>query len=104
MVLDPDADESGAWAASLYKEADLDISFVTSEEAHTDIPYSITFSANGESGDTSNVVWQASPLEIIPGRQIVMQVGATFLADPTSGTDPFSVTLVNQEAAYADPS
>ena len=102
LALDPDA--GTAWTANLFKEADLDISFVSNEEAGTGVDYSITFSANGESGDTSNVIWQVAPLDIIPGRQIVMNVVGTFLADPTAGADPFSVTLVNQETAYADPS
>jgi hypothetical protein len=36
-----------------------------------------------------------TPLEVIPGRQIVMNVRGTFLADPTSSDSPITATLVN---------
>jgi hypothetical protein len=99
MMMDPDA--SVNWTANLLKEGSIDISFISNQIADGDAtPYSLTFSANGESGATSNVVFTATPIDIVPGRQIVMNVTGTFLADPTTGDSPISASLVSQEASY----
>jgi len=98
MMLDPAGGSS--WAADLMKEGSIDLSFVSNQEIVSGSrPYSILVAANGQSGDAGNVVFSVNPLQIVPGRQVVMDVTGTFLADDTS---PFSVTLVNERATAYD--
>ena len=106
MMFDP---AGGAqWVANVYKEADIKLVFASTEDAalvkptgqtSTVRPYSLTISANGQSGQNANVVWTAQSPELIAQRQIVMQVTGTFLASPDGGT-PITLTLVNQRASY----
>lgn len=100
MSLDPAG--GSTWVASLFKEGDIDISFISNVIADGTTPYSLTFHANGQAAATgdSNVVFQAAPIDIVPGRQVTMDIVGTFLADPTAGDEPVSVELVNLETSY----
>lgn len=96
MSLDPAG--GSAWTADLLKEGSIDLEFVSNEPANpstpTSRPHSMKFEANGDSG-MPNVVFQVAPLAVVPGRQIVMNVTGTFLADPTAADNPLSATLIN---------
>lgn len=95
MAYDPAA--GSAWAAEVFKEANLNFVFNSDQEADTAVPYSLTVTANGNSGDTANVVWSCRPIGLRAGRQVTMQVNGLFLADATL---PVQVDLVNTEATY----
>jgi hypothetical protein len=99
IMYDPAA--GSAWVANMFKEASLDIQFVSDTLAKTAIPYSLSIAANGDNAasGTSNVAWTAQPLNLRAGKQIVMGVTGMFLADH-SGADPITMTLVNQTASY----
>ncbi len=98
IMYDPAA--GSAWVASMFKEANLDISFVSDALAKTAVPYSVSIAANGHTGDgLSNVAWTAQPLNLRAGKQIVMGITGMFLADHAGG-DPLTVTLVNQKISY----
>ena len=106
MMFDP---AGGAeWVANVYKEADINLQFASTEDAavikpagvtSTQRPYSLTIEANGQSGQDANVVWTAEPPALVAQRQIVMNVTGTFLASPDGGT-PITLTLVNRRASY----
>jgi hypothetical protein len=97
MMYDPAGGSS--WVASVMREADFTLSFDSPIEAATGVPYSFGIAANGSSGDAANVTWTAQPINIQAGRQIIMNITGTFLADPAAG-DPITLTLTNQEASY----
>ena len=86
----------------MFKEANLDISFVSDVTAKTAVPFSLGIQANAQAAATgnSNIAWTAQPLSLRAGKQIVMGITGMFLADPSGTLDPITVTLVNQFAAY----
>lgn len=92
-----DPDQAGAWTAKVFREADFLLNFKSDKTFVNDtavtVPYEFTIAANGNSGDTANVVWTAAPLELIAQRQVVMQLQGTFLAD-SAGNTPITITLV----------
>jgi hypothetical protein len=99
MMIDPDG--GNAWVAEIFKEADFKLEFSSDQEAASGVPYKISIAANGEnqaSGD-ANVAWSAQPVSVRAGRNLIMNVTGTFLADPLAG-DPISVELTNQTASY----
>ncbi len=91
-----------AWAANMFKEANLDISFVSDQLVKALVPYSLSIQANAQAAATgnSNIAWTAQPLSLRAGKQIVMGITGMFLADPSGTLDPISVTLVNNLTAY----
>jgi hypothetical protein len=93
IMYDPAA--GGAWAASVFKEANINLQFVSDQEADTGYPYSILVEANGSTGAAANVAWSATPIRLRAGTQVTMAVTGTFLADPAAG-QPITVTLTNQ--------
>jgi hypothetical protein len=97
MMYDPAGGSS--WVASVMREADFALSFDSPIEAATGVPYSFSIAANGQSGDNANVTWTAQPIVLNAGRQIIMNITGTFLADPLAGA-PITLTLTNQEASY----
>jgi hypothetical protein len=98
IMYDPDG--GAAWAADVFKEANISLSF----DSDTNIgagttPYSFTIKANEQtqaSGD-ANVTWTGQALDLIAQRQIVMQLQGTFLADPLA-TQPVKLTVVNDKS------
>jgi len=96
MMMDPEGGTD--WAADLLKEGSIDLSFISNEIAEGTTPYSLKFMANGDSGN-GNVVFTVTPLDIIPGRQLVMDVTGTFLADPVADS-PVSAELVSLKTTY----
>ena len=91
-----------AWVASIFKEADLKLQFLSDQDivAGFSTPYTLSIAANGQSGADANVMWSAQPVRITPGRQIVMIVTGMFLASPTVD-EPITVSVTNGTAAYA---
>ena len=92
MAYDPAA--GSAWAADVFREADLNIELTSDVEAATGTPYSLTIAANGQnaaSGD-ANVYWSVDPLPIRAGGQIVMNVTGIFAAYSAA---PITLTLIN---------
>ncbi len=88
-----------AWAAAMFREANIKVQFNSTVMADLAVPYSLTITANGASGAGANVVWSAQPVNIKAGKQITMALRGTFLADPAGG-EPVKVTLVNKVASY----
>jgi len=97
MMYDPDG--GSAWVAKVMREANFVLSFDSPIEAAAGVPYSFAIAANGESGDNANVTWTAQPIVLNAGRQIILNITGTFLADPLAG-DPITLSLTNQEASY----
>ena len=97
MMYDPAS--GSAWVAEAMREADINISFDSPVEAATGVPYSFSIAANGASGAGANIVWTAQPIPLSAGRQIILNITGTFLADPAAG-DPITLSLTNQEASY----
>jgi len=99
MLYDPAS--SGDWIASMYKEADFKIYLESDQLAGGSTKHSLTINANGqtEASGNANVVWTATPLDLIAQRQIVMNVSGMYIASPTA--DPtIEVVLVNDVATY----
>ena len=98
VTYDPAA--GNAWVADMLKEADIVFTMASNVEAEAGVPHSITIEANGDTqaSGTANIAWSATPLGLRAGRQVVMSLTGTFLADSTGA--PITVTVVNTEAAY----
>jgi hypothetical protein len=107
MMLDPAG--GSAWVADLLKESDISLKFVSNAIAGLNVavpvPFSFEVKANGSAvAGEENVVFQVSPLDLIPGRQITMNVVATFLADPSASDSPASIDLINTNSVgYEEP-
>ena len=97
MMYDPAG--GAAWVAEVMREADFTLSFASPIEAAPGVPYSFSIAANGESGANANVVWTCQPIVMKAGKQIIMNITGTFLADPLAG-DPIVLTLVNSNDSY----
>ncbi len=97
MMYDPAA--GADWVASVFREAAFKLEFKAAQEIAAGVPYSISIAANGKSDADANVVWSATPIQMQAGRNIIMNVVGTFLAD-NSGATPITVELVNKTAAY----
>jgi len=96
MAYDPA--QGGAWAAAVFKEADILLEFETEEEIDPGVNYKFSIAANGSSGDSANVEWSVTPIALQAGAQIVLNVTGTFIADAVS--DPITVVLSNLTDAY----
>lgn len=95
-----DAAGGSAWAADMLREADIKLELVSDVEYDTGKPNMLTIAANGESGDSANVVWSVAPISVRAGRQILMSVTGMFLADPSGAIEPITVTLKNEQVSY----
>ena len=93
MAYDPAS--GSAWAADVFREADLNIELTSDIEAATGTPYSLTIAANGQNAASgaANVYWSVQPLPIRAGGQIVMNVTGIFAAYSSA---PITLTLINQ--------
>jgi hypothetical protein len=91
-----------AWVAKMFRNANFGLTFRSPVSAgkpalKDEIPYSFTIKANGSSDlDAANVVWSARPLNFRAGRQIMMAVTGTFLADAS----PIEIDLTNCTPSY----
>lgn len=97
MLYDPAS--SGAWVAKMYRESDFLLKMESDQIAGGTTPHSITIKANGQteaSGD-ANVIWTATPLDLIAQRQIVMNVSGMYIASPTVD-ETIEIELVNDIA------
>jgi len=97
MMYDPAG--GAAWVAEVMREADFNLQFDSPVEAATDVPYSFSIAANGQTGANANVVWTCQPIVLQSGRQVIMNIVGSFLADPLAG-DPITLTLVNTTESY----
>jgi hypothetical protein len=97
IMIDPAG--GAAWAASIFREANFKIIMRSDIEIDTGVPYSLTIEANGASGANANVTWQAQPIPMRAGRQLIMAVTGTFLASPIVAA-PLKLTLVNATSSY----
>jgi len=97
MMYDPQG--GSAWVAEVMREADFLLKFDRPIEAASGVPHSFSITANGESGANANVTWTAQPIPLNAGRQIIMSITGTFLADPLAG-DPISLSLTNTTESY----
>ena len=98
-----DPADGATWVADLLRKSDVSIKLASPAPANgtEGRPNSVEIKANGDASNP-NVVFTVAPLDIVPGRQIIMDVTGTFLADPTGLFDPLTVELINGTAtAYA---
>ena len=95
-------DQAGgaAWTADIFREADIELEFVSDQMVSGTTPYSLKIEANGLTGNTANVQWSVQPIAIQAGRQMKMVISGIFTASSTAA-EPITVTLVNSEAAYS---
>lgn len=96
MMYDPAG--GSTWVADVMREGDIKLDLVSDQKALLTNPYKLTIAANGQTGGAGNVIWTAQPIGVRAGRQVVMNVTGTFLAD--SALEPVTVTLVNDTATY----
>jgi hypothetical protein len=96
MMYDPAG--GSAWAADLFKEADINLKFQSNKEVGTGtpVPYSITIKGNGGAGDAGNIIWSADPIGVRAGRNVLMNMTGVFLATDTGS--PVTVEVVNGQA------
>ena len=98
-----DPADGGAWAAEMFREANLDFQFDSDTEADTGVPYSIRIDANAQtqaSGD-ANVYWTGQPIGLRAGRQVTLNMTGLFVRGP-SGQEPITITSINTDAAEYD--
>lgn len=97
LMYDPAS--GAAWAAEVYKEGNITLSFDSDVDADPGgTPYSLTFKGNGQSTQANaNIVWTVSPISLRAGRQVTAVVTGTFIASPTADT-PITVELMNQKS------
>lgn len=94
-----DAAGGSAWTAAMLREAAIKFELVSDTSYDTAKPHKIVVSANGDSGTDANIVWSVAPIGIRAGRQILMNVSGTFIAD-NAGGEPITVDLYNDKASY----
>lgn len=96
MAYDPAG--GSAWAADVFKEADLNIDFISDVESSPGFPFKFSIAANGsnQASGLANVAWSVQPLGLRSGRQVTMRMTGLFL----SATTPLSIVLDNTDLAY----
>ena len=95
-----DAAGGSTWTAAMMREADIKLELVSDITYDTGKPYKLVIKANGNSGNSANVVWSVAPIGIRAGRQILMNVTGMFIADPSGAIEPITVELYNNKATY----
>jgi hypothetical protein len=101
MMYDPAG--GSAWVASMYKEGNILVdlkSDVLAATVPSNIPYELKIQANGQTGDNSNVFWDCQPIALKAGRQLLLNITGTYVADPAGTNDPLVVTLINKQTSY----
>ena len=99
MTYDPAG--GSTWAASLFREAAINIilkSDVKADVANS-LSYQLSIEGNGSNAASglANIVWSASPIGLRAGRQVIMAVNGVFLADATL---PIRAKLINLKTVY----
>ena len=99
MAYDPAA--GAAWAAAMYKEANITLSFVSDQLTGAGLAaYSLTIHGNKcPAAGLPNIVWTCTPIALRAGRQVIMNMTGTFLASPDADP-PIDAVLVNATTAY----
>lgn len=93
MMYDP---AGGAdWAAGMFKEADILLRLRSAYEAAVGVPFEINLKASP--GD-DNITWQAAPIGLRAGRQVVMAI--TGIVTSIASGSPMTAELINDVAAY----
>lgn len=87
------------WLPTIFREANFKLEFSSDIEVDTGVPYKFIIAANGATGAGANVTWSCQPISMKAGRQIILAVTGTFLADPTGAT-PLTLSLINGTASY----
>ncbi len=92
IMYDP-AGSASAWTASVFKEGNLKLDLISPEAAGSstagDTYYQLSFDFDVTD---DNIVWQAAPIALRAGRQVVMQVTGTVT---NSANEPITATLTN---------
>ena len=97
IMYDPAA--GSTWLPDIMREANFKLEFKSDQLAEPGVPYSFGIAANGGSGAAANVVWSCQPIPLKAGKQVMLAVTGTFLADPAGGS-PLTLSLVNQTPSY----
>jgi hypothetical protein len=97
MMYDPAA--GSEWVAEVMRNANFVLKFDSPVEAATGTPYSFSIAANGQASANANVVWTCQPIVLQPGRNVMLNITGTFLADPLAG-DPITLSLTNTTESY----
>lgn len=101
MNYDPAA--GAAWAAQMYKEADIKLLFTsdTLTGPASGVYQSLQIKGNGcnAASGNANVIWSCTPIALRAGRQVVMNMTGTFVASPDADP-PVTATLINPTASY----
>ena len=84
IALDPA--DGASWVAEVLKSGTM-IQFKTATEMVEGAPYHIYVTCSG------NIAWTVAPLDIVPGRQLIMDITGTILANDAAS--PVSVQLQN---------
>jgi len=96
-----------AWLAAMLKDGTIDLKFSSAPKVISGgaLANSFEILANGQAatgaGVTPNVAWTASPMNFQTGKQVIMNVVGTFLADPSGANSPITMKLVNSTSTYA---
>jgi len=98
MMYDPAG--GNAWAAAMFREAAFKMDFLSDKMADPLVPYKMSISGNGQTGDNANVIWSAQPIGLRAGRNVIMSVSGIFLADPSTSANPISISLISKTASY----
>jgi hypothetical protein len=89
-----------AWVANILK-AGFNLVLSSDQYISATVPtqfYSLAVQADGNTGDSSNVYWTASPIGLRAQRQVIMNLTGVVTA---SSTSPIKFTLYNNRASYS---
>ena len=95
MAYDPA--DGGAWAASIFKAADISLHFKSAQCYHDTDPYAIKVLANSHTDNDANIAWSVAPIDLQAGKNVTMLATGTFLAS-VSAHEPVTVELYNDHA------
>jgi hypothetical protein len=98
LAYEPVAGSPEGWAASVFKEGRILIeskSDMYSGTAPASRPHSLKIEANGQTAGAGNVFFSVEPIALRAGSQIMMNITAMFMADPTGTNEPIKITLIN---------
>jgi hypothetical protein len=95
-----DAAGGSAWAASILKEAQVELAFTSVQTYDTLKPYKLVIKGNAQT-DNPSIAWSVAPINLEAGRNVVMAVTGTILS--VGDGEPISAELYNATASYALP-
>jgi hypothetical protein len=97
IMYDPAA--GSAWVAGLYKEGQISIKFSSDKLVGSCVTTKHSILISGHTTE-ENIIWTAQPIAVRAGRQVIMNVTGTFVAN-TDGNSPISITVVNEDTTTA---